>query len=86
METAGIMKTHNVKSWSENFLPFTTGMKTFDLRKDDRGYEVGDLIVFEEFRPGVGEYTGKSETREITYIMRNIDGLEPDYCILGLEE
>ena len=78
------MAVHQVKSWPEYFGPISHHTKTFDLRKDDRGYTLGDVITFEEFRPGVGEYTGKKTTCRINYILRNFDGLMPGYCILGL--
>jgi hypothetical protein len=78
------MTTHQVKSWPEFFGPISHNMKPFDLRIDDRGYTVGDKVQFEEFRPGVGEYTGAVTQRRITFILRNFDGLMPGYCILGL--
>lgn len=78
------MTTHTVKSWPEYFDPICHGIKNFDLRKDDRPYEVGDEIVFEEFRPFVGEYTGATAHRRVIYILRNFEGLLPGFCILGL--
>jgi hypothetical protein len=80
------MNTHELKSWPEYFGPISHCIKNFDLRKDDRTppYEVGDVVVFEEFRSGVGEYTGATATRRIIYILRNFDGLMPGYCILGI--
>jgi hypothetical protein len=78
------MKTHQVKSWPEFFEPIALGVKTFDLRKDDRGYQVGENIQFEEFRHLTGEHTGKVVTRRIAYILRNFDGLMPGYVILGI--
>lgn len=83
MSTAHIT-THHVKSWPEFYKAIKLGLKTFDLRKNDRGYEPGHFIVFEEFRPGVGEFTGQKTTRRIVYILREFDGLMPGYCILGL--
>lgn len=78
------MTTHHVKSWPEYFTAIAHDLKTFDLRKDDRGYAAGDIIEFEEFRPGVGEYTGRTATRRVVYVLKDFDGLMPGYCILGL--
>jgi len=78
------MKTHTVKSWPEYFAVIKIGSKTFDLRKNDRNYQEGDDVVFEEFRPGIGTYTGRSVRRRITYVLREFDGLMPGYCILAL--
>lgn len=80
------MDIHRVKSWPEYYAPIVRNIKTFDLRKDDRAYAVGDWIVFEEFKHGIGTYTGATTTRRIVYILRNFDGLMPGYCILGLGE
>lgn len=83
MSTTLQQMTHVVKSWPEFYKAIKLELKTFDLRKDDRGYQPGDFIVFEEFRPGVG-YTGNKTTRRIVYILRDFEGLLPGYCILGL--
>lgn len=78
------MTTHTLKSWPAFYKAIAHELATFDLRKDDRGYQPGDIIEFEEFRPGVGEYTGAKTTRRVAYIFRDFDGLTPGYCILGL--
>lgn len=45
--------------------------KTFELRADDSDYQVGDILVLEEWD---GEnYTGRSLRREITYILRDAE-------------
>jgi len=69
------------------------GRKTFELRKDDRGYEVGDLIKFkvidkdEHGKEGFREYVDSEALYIITYILRNVPeyGLDKDYCILGIK-
>ena len=80
------MTTHHLKCWPEYFTAIAHDIKTFDLRRDDRpgGYNPGDIIQFEEFRPGVGEYTGRTATRRVVYVLREFDGLMPGYCIVGL--
>lgn len=59
--------------------------KTFELRKDDEGYQVGDILVLREWDGK--EYTGCRVTREITYILRNVPdyGLKEGFCILGIQ-
>lgn len=78
------MTEHRVKCWPEYFLDIGDGTMTFNLRKNDRDYQVGDTIVFEEFRHRVGEYTGETITCRVGYILKNFDGLMPGYVILGL--
>ncbi len=38
------MKTHNVKIKPEYLNSIIDGDKTFEIRKDDRGYRVGDKV------------------------------------------
>lgn len=60
--------------------------KTFELRTDDSDYQVGDILVLEEWD---GEnYTGRSLCREITYILRDAEeyGLKKGFCILAIQE
>ena len=85
------MRTHELKSWPEYFTMVMSDLKLFELRKNDRDFRVGDLVVLEEFRPGVGTYTGRQQEIEITYIIRDddmvaVDGLTSGYCIFGFKK
>lgn len=61
-----------------------TGKKTFELRKDDADYQVGDTLVLREWTGT--KYTGHSCECRITYILRNAErfGLQEGYCILSI--
>lgn len=60
------MTVHELKIEPKYFVPVIEGIKTFEIRKDDRGYKSGDLLHLKEFD---GEtFTGKSVVMEITYI------------------
>ena len=58
--------------------------KTFEIRKDDSDYEVGDILELQEWD---GKYTGHKIAREITYILRDAEqyGLREGYCILAIQ-
>lgn len=81
------MKTHHLKIWPNWFDAIRTGVKSYEIRRDDRGFSVGDLLVLEEYRPGM-EYTGRKLERRIAYISRGEDaesfGLKEGYCVLGI--
>lgn len=85
-------KVHEVKIWPQYFDAVANGTKPFEIRKNDRDYKVGDELTLLEFRPKVGEFTGRIQRRIITYVVeaseRNDDvagrGLQPGYCVLGL--
>lgn len=74
---------HNLKILPMYFEEVRLGNKTFELRKNDRPYNVGDTLILKEF-DGNG-YTKRELTREITYILQGGNyGLDKDYCILGM--
>ena len=86
---------HDLKTWPPFFEDVLTGAKTFELRRDDRGYTVGDVVTLREWAPadprgaaerGPGDYTGRTLTRSIGYIVRDAPhfGLAPGFAILGL--
>ena len=56
--------------------------KSFELRKNDRGYRVGDHLELMEFRDG--RNTGRMIKAEITYILEDYTGLEDGYCIMAI--
>lgn len=76
---------HRLKCWPEYYMPIIAGRKNFDLRRDDRDFQVGDEIILEEWSPARQQYMGSSHRRTICYILRDFEGLMPGYCILGLE-
>ena len=77
-------KVHDVKLGATFFDDVKTGHKTFELRKNDRGYKEGDTIVLHEYKNGAT--TGRTITKKIVYMLEDFTGLEDGYCILGLGE
>ncbi len=85
-------KYHVVKSWSHFFDAIKAGKKLHDLRKDDRDYEVGDIMHLKRYDIEKGQFTGDWLVAEITYITNNkypcafsSSVLPQDYCILSLK-
>jgi hypothetical protein len=60
--------THELKCWPEFFMPVVLGHKTFEIRKDDRSFSVGDLLLLREWDPDTKGYTGSSFTVRVNYI------------------
>lgn len=75
------MKTHDLKIAPEHFHPVHSGKKTAELRKNDRGYQVGDLLHLREFSDG--EYTGSVVMREVTCVTP-VDFAAPGYVMLSM--
>ncbi len=77
-------KVHNVKLGATFFEDVKSGRKSFELRKNDRGYKEGDMITLHEYKDG--SETGRCITKKIVYILEEFQGLKEGYCILGLEK
>lgn len=77
---------HKLKIWPEYYNEILTGKKTFEIRKTDKDYKVGDTLYLQEYNPKAKTenrdwgYTGNEMQVEVTYILTddnpfiNIDG------------
>lgn len=82
-----IMKVHKLKTWSKYYQLILCGIKDWELRKNDRDFKVGDLLILEEYLPEFKSYTGNSLKKKIEHIFQeNEFGLKKGYCILGLKD
>jgi phosphoribosyl-ATP pyrophosphohydrolase len=76
---------HKLKILPHHFKAVKSGEKTFELRKNDRGFKVGDTLILQECSI-TGAYSGDEITKEISYILEGGQyGIEEGYCILGLK-
>lgn len=85
------MSVHQVKSWPQFYSEIVAGSKTHDLRVNDRGYAVGDILDLREFNPAEQKYTGRSCRADVTYMTGSDfpcaasgQALHPDYCVLSI--
>jgi len=81
---------HNLKCWPDYFRAVKYNIKPFEIRRWDRPYKTGDMLILREYDPTKEEYTGYSVVREITYLLplSDIPGidLENKYVALGLKK
>jgi ParB family chromosome partitioning protein len=79
------LKIHELKTHPRPFSAIASGEKTFEWRRDDRGFEVGDMLLLKRFDPGVGRTTGSEIIRFVTYILRAPDfGVPEGYCVMSI--
>ena len=76
------MAEHELKVWPEFWPALASGEKTFELRKDDRGFRAGDILWLREWSKAAG-YTGREMRRRVTYLLGGW-GLERDYVCMAL--
>lgn len=74
---------HELKCKSQFFGVVKSGKKTFEVRKDDRGFSVGDYLALNEIDQE-GQYTGDSLLVSISYILRDPEYCKEGFAILGI--
>ena len=88
------MTLHYLKLSDRFFDPVKNGVKNFEIRKDDRGFKVGDTIVLQwvgteqqMMKLNLNDQEPPTITRFISYILTHEDfpaGIQPGYVVLGL--
>jgi len=83
-----VSKTHTLKTWKPFYNDIVTGIKNFEIRKNDRNFQVGDSLILIEVDPDKElEPTGKQSKVKIIYMLAGKQwGLQTDYVVLGIEK
>lgn len=76
--------THELKIYKKYLDAILNGEKMFEIRKDDRGFRVGDTLLLKEWDNI--KYSGRELKVVITYILHdNFIGISPGYVALGIK-
>ena len=80
------MKTHDLKIEPQYFDAVKAGTKTFEIRFNDRHFEVGDYVLLREWCNG--DYMGREVEKRITYILhgKNQLGLVLGYVCFSMAD
>jgi hypothetical protein len=93
------MTEHELKCWPEFFDAVKRGDKPFDVRKNDRGYQRGDVLVLRKWDPaphngshyvkpdgGHVTYADRADTvrLDVTYVLSGF-GIESGYVCMGIK-
>lgn len=83
---------HELKTDPEVFDAVARGDKTYEIRRNDRNFLVGDMLILHETRytgqemsgpePRPLEFTGRTETRIVSHVLEGY-GLQPGWAILS---
>lgn len=77
--------THVLKCWPAEFDAMASGAKTFEYRKNDRGFSCGDTLQLCRWEPAEMRDTGERLLFNITYILHGgIFGVPEGFAVLGL--
>jgi hypothetical protein len=90
---------HELKTWPAPFEATWRGEKRFELRLDDRSFELGDELLLREWDPKIAQglgwpgdahpaaplcYTGRQIRARVLYLLRDDWGLPPELVVLSI--
>ena len=77
---------HELKTWSEYFEEVFMGHKTFEVRKNDRDFKVGDTLILKEWNDFREIFTGRELTKTVTYVFKGGSfGLEEGFVVMAIK-
>lgn len=79
------LSTHKLKTIQPYYDLVELGVKNFEVRKNDRPFRVGDIMVLEEYSHSAG-YSGRSINTIITYVLDDEEFCKPDFVIIGFNK
>lgn len=84
---AKVAREHHLKTVEPHFGALYAGHKTFELRKDDRDFKVGDRLILHQYNAEKKHFCGPKVYTIISHILRDAPefGLMPGYCLLSLK-
>jgi hypothetical protein len=78
------MKTHDLKIWPEYFGAVLDGSKTFEIRKNDRDFKEGDILILKEWDPKKKIFSGRVTCLTVSYLYCG-PGLLPGFVIIAVQ-
>ena len=74
---------HELKVDREYFIPIVQGKKTFEVRKNDRDFQLGDFLALNETHDG--KYTGDAVLAVVQYILDTPVFCKDGFVIMGIK-
>lgn len=78
-------RVHQLKVECEFYTPLSMHLKNFEVRKNDRDFQVNDILILREWSVALEAYTGLRLRAQISYILDDPRFCKEGYVILGLK-
>jgi hypothetical protein len=77
---------HYLKTWTPFFKAVKSGTKQFEVRKNDRDYEVGDTLILNDFNPSTEKFSGDWVPKLVIYKLDDTRFVKEGFVILGMKD
>ena len=77
---------HELKCDPEYFEAVKCGDKTFEVRRNDRGFGVGDILALNKLDDTREGYDGDFLLERVTYVLDDPDYCKEGYVVLGIKQ
>lgn len=78
---------HDLKVWPEAYKALRCGLKTYEVRVNDRGFQVGDVLRLRLWEPATGDggHAPPLLMRVVHMTKGGTWGLPDNVCVMGVE-
>lgn len=78
---------HELKTWPVYFDRIERGEKQFEVRKNDRDFQTGDVLYLRKWNPTNCQYTeDRMLVCEVTYILHGPQfGIQEGFCVMSIQ-
>lgn len=77
---------HELKTWCEYYQSVDDGDKTFEIRKNDRDFQVDDGLNLREYDNIKQVYTGRNTLVRITYMLDKQPFVPEGYVCMAIKK
>ena len=84
-EVEDVNAIHVLKCWPKYFEELFSGKKTFDIRRNDRDYKVGEFLDIKEWCPTTEKFSGRSVFFKISHTTAEPKWVQKGYIGLSLK-
>ena len=79
-------RMHKLKTHPEPYQAVLDKRKPYEIRKNDRGFVVGDVLHLCEWDPVTEVFSGRETYARVTYMTNGGEwGIPLDLCVLGID-
>lgn len=86
------MNIHHLKTLQPWFDYVVSGKKTFEVRKNDRDFRAGDILILHEHLISLSPDRTERTEREAAVLVdmvlydEDVKGIQPGYCVMGISK